>query len=120
MLIVESNMYTIPLLFTVLNGLLQFWKFIFRKTETGFLTNGVSAPFPFNEIYSAKKRSVKFHLLFWVYHTFLRKIYSTILEKKNFKNFRSLRIFFFCFTIHKKLKKSCFLEKFFLFLKKKI
>ena len=47
-------------------------------------------------------------------------IYLMIFENQNFsKNFGSLRIFF-CLTKHKKLDKSCFLEKFFLFLKKKI
>ena len=30
------------------------------------------------------------------------------------------KIHFFCYTIHKKLNKSCFLDKIFLFLKKKI
>ena len=40
-------------------------------------------------------------------------------KSKNFKNFRITPKFFFCFTIHKKLNKSCSLEKIFLFLKKK-
>ena len=37
---------------------------------------------------------------------------------KNFKIFRIAPIFFFCFTIHKKLNKSCSFEKKILFLKK--
>jgi hypothetical protein len=48
------------------------------------------------------------------------KIYLTDFEKKKIpKFFGSLR-FFFCFPIHKKLNKSCFLDKIFLFLKKKV
>ena len=55
-----------------------------------------------SEIFWKKKENLKL----------LRKF-----SKKNF--FGSLQIFF-CFTIHKKLNKSCFLDKFFLFLKKKV
>ena len=39
---------------------------------------------------------------------------------KNFKKFRIAPKFFFCFTIHKKLNRSCSLKFFFLFLKKKV
>ena len=49
------DMYTILLFSKVLKDLFKFWNFIFRmcqKTETGFLENGVSAPLPFNGIYS--------------------------------------------------------------------
>ena len=41
-------------------------------------------------------------------------------KNKKFQKFSDRSKFFFCFTIHKKLNKSCFLEKLFLFLKKKI
>ena len=41
------------------------------------------------------------------------------LKIKNFQNFSDHSEFFFCFTIHKKLNKSCFLKKKILFLKKK-
>ena len=40
-------------------------------------------------------------------------------RKKNFKHFR-ITLKFFCLAIHKKLKKSCSLYNFFLFLKKKV
>ena len=49
------DMYTILLFSKVSRDLFKFWNFIFRmyqKTETGFLENGVSAPLPFNGIYS--------------------------------------------------------------------
>ena len=47
-------------------------------------------------------------------------IYLMIFENQRIsKIFGSLRIFF-CFTIHKKLNKSCFLDKLFLFLKKNV
>ena len=51
---------------------------------------------------------------------FFLKIYLTILKKKNFQNFSDRSEIFFCFTILKKLNKSCSLEKNFLFLKKKV
>ena len=42
------------------------------------------------------------------------------LKIKIFQNFSDHSEIFFCFTIHKKLNKSCSLKNFFLFLKKKI
>ena len=42
------------------------------------------------------------------------------MKNKNFQKFSDHSEFFFCFSIHKKLNKSCSLDKIFLFLKKKI
>ena len=42
------------------------------------------------------------------------------LKIKNFQKFSDHSEIFFCFTIHKKLNKSCSMKNFFLFLKKKI
>ena len=42
------------------------------------------------------------------------------MKKKIFQKFSDRSEIFFCLTIHKKLNKSCSLEKFFLFLKKKV
>ena len=47
-------------------------------------------------------------------------LWSKFSKIKYFKKFRIAPNFFFCFTIHKKLNKSCSLNKIFLFLKKKI
>ena len=49
-------------------------------------------------------------------------LWSKFSKIKKFKKFRIAPnlFFFFCFTIHKKLNKSCFWEKLFLFLKIKI
>ena len=47
--------------------------------------------------------------------TFVQLLYR---KRKRFQN--DPKKFFFCFTIQKKLNKSCFLDKFFLFLKKKL
>ena len=59
---------------------------------------------------------------FWSDLLFLfLKIYLVFFEKqKIFKNFLIAPKFFFCFPIHKKLNKSCSLDKIFLFLKKKV
>ena len=43
-----------------------------------------------------------------------------ILKKKILQKFSDRFEFFFCFAIHKKWNKSCSLDKFFLFLKKKV
>ena len=48
------------------------------------------------------------------------KIYLTDFEKKKIQNFSDHSEIFFCFPIHKKLNKSCSLDKNFLFLKKKV
>ena len=50
----------------------------------------------------------------------LLKFYEVDFQKWNFSKFFGLLRIFFCFTICKKLNKSCSLDKNFLFLKKKV
>ena len=42
------------------------------------------------------------------------------MKNKNFQKFSDHSEIFFCFSIHKKLNQSCFLDKIFLFLKKNL
>ena len=63
----------------------------------------------------AKKNSERSEK-FWIF--FFQILWSKF-SKKKFQKFSDHSEEFFCFTIHKKLNKSCSLEFFFLFLKKK-
>ena len=55
---------------------------------------------------------------FWNFFFFKSRLVN--FQKKKFQKFSDHSEFFFCFTIHKKLNKSCYLDKKKLFLKKKV
>ena len=104
--------------------------FVINLWEKGKLFSGCTCHLSFHSMATANLKKVR---TWWqispqhqsTYQGGPKSAWIEILPFRRFlwskfsKIFGSLQIFF-CFTIHKKLNKSCSLENFFLFLKKKI